>query len=288
MEVIIGEHFLDSLKSDFSAVDGITSKDEKHEVYFDKIHYYGMLKELENAVDGLKEKKILEIGSGYGMLSAIANKEFNYDFYGIEPTKVDAGGRFEQSQILFDENYIDKTKITAGFGENLPFANESFDVVFSFQVLEHVQDPYKVLSESWRVLKKGGKLYINAPNYNFFFEGHYHVFWIPGMPKWLAKIYLKILGKNTEFLHHLNFLSERKLKKWLMRITGKNKIEGDFGFEDWKNRMKNATMNKHLPKNAKKLYSIVNALGVVNLLIALGRLFRWQDCLRVKLKKESI
>jgi ubiquinone/menaquinone biosynthesis C-methylase UbiE len=285
MEVIIGEHFLNSLKSDFIAVNGITSKEDKHEVYFDKNHYYGMLKELENAVDGFKNKKVLEIGSGYGMLSAIANKEFNYDFYGIEPTKVEAEGRFEQSQILFNENNIEKTKITAGFGESLPFDDESFNVVFSFQVLEHVQDPYKVLSESWRVLKKGGQLYINAPNYNFFFEGHYHVLWLPNMPKWLAKIYLKILGKNTEYLNHLNFLTERKLKKWLLEITDKNKIESDFGFEDWKNRMKNANMNKHLPKNAKKLYNIVDRLGMINFLISLGKYFRWQDCLRVAIVK---
>jgi len=285
MEVIIGEHFLNSLKSDFIAVNGITSKEDKHEVYFDKNHYYGVLKELENAVDGFKNKKVLEIGSGYGMLSAIANKEFNYDFYGIEPTKVEAEGRFEQSQILFNENNIEKTKITAGFGESLPFDDESFNVVFSFQVLEHVQDPYKVLSESWRVLKKGGQLYINAPNYNFFFEGHYHVLWLPNMPKWLAKIYLKILGKNTEYLNHLNFLTERKLKKWLLEITDKNKIESDFGFEDWKNRMKNANMNKHLPKNAKKLYNIVDRLGMINFLISLGKYFRWQDCLRVAIVK---
>jgi SAM-dependent methyltransferase len=40
--------------------------------------------------------------------------------------------------------------------ENLPFANESFDVISSTQVLEHVDDPKKVIEEMHRVLKLGG------------------------------------------------------------------------------------------------------------------------------------
>ena len=42
----------------------------------------------------------------------------------------------------------------------LSFNNESFDTVFSTQVIEHVDDPFKMLSESSRVLKPGGILII--------------------------------------------------------------------------------------------------------------------------------
>jgi SAM-dependent methyltransferase len=285
MEVVLSTKFIEQLKNDASSIKGVTENNDLEPVYEDKQHYYGMLKELSDNIEDIKNKKVLEIGSGYGLLCAIANRELGYDFHGIEPTKFEAGGRFEVSTLLFEENEIDLSKITSGIGEQLPYADESFDVVFSFQVLEHVKDPYLVLKESWRVLKKGGILYINAPNYNFFFEGHYHIFWIPNMPKWMAKAYVKLIGRNTDYLNYLNFLNEKKLNKWLIKITGYKKINSDFGYNDWKDRMLNANFNEHLPKSAKGLYQIAKTFGLIRLIISLGKYFRWQDCLRVSLKK---
>jgi SAM-dependent methyltransferase len=46
--------------------------------------------------------------------------------------------------------------------ENLPFANESFDVIISTQVLEHVDDPKKVVEDLHRVLKRGGLLILST------------------------------------------------------------------------------------------------------------------------------
>lgn len=45
----------------------------------------------------------------------------------------------------------------------LPFSDNSFDCVFSFDVIEHVSDPFMAAKELARVLKPGGLLYIDMP-----------------------------------------------------------------------------------------------------------------------------
>ncbi|PYS93004.1 MAG: class I SAM-dependent methyltransferase [Acidobacteria bacterium] len=50
-----------------------------------------------------------------------------------------------------------------GVGESLPFRAETFDAIFSLNVLEHVSDPFACAREITRVLKRGGTLYCVAP-----------------------------------------------------------------------------------------------------------------------------
>lgn len=45
----------------------------------------------------------------------------------------------------------------------LTFADDSFDVALSFEVLEHIPDYRKALHETRRVLRQGGRFYFTAP-----------------------------------------------------------------------------------------------------------------------------
>lgn len=49
-------------------------------------------------------------------------------------------------------------------GDDLPFENESYDYVLSSHVIEHFFDPVKAIKEWLRVIKKGGYIFIIAPN----------------------------------------------------------------------------------------------------------------------------
>lgn len=63
-------------------------------------------------------------------------------------------------------NTQSKSQVVDIYGDtlNLPFRGESFDTIVSFQVLEHVPEPDKMISEIERVLKKGGYLILTAPH----------------------------------------------------------------------------------------------------------------------------
>lgn len=53
--------------------------------------------------------------------------------------------------------------LVQGDAMNLPFKEESFDVVTAFEVIEHLDDPQKALGQIKRVLKTGGVALISTP-----------------------------------------------------------------------------------------------------------------------------
>jgi len=91
-------------------------------------------------------------------------------------------------------------------GEELPFKDNSFDIVLLTNVLDHTEDPKKVLSEIRRVLKKDGFFYFE----NFFYQRKF-IF--------LAKIFgfLKETFTNDIFnVHHPWMFSLEGVKKTLI------------------------------------------------------------------------
>lgn len=67
-------------------------------------------------------------------------------------------------------------QVVNGAGEFLPFADETFDLVLSHEVLEHVQDDRLAMQEIARVLRRGGRLVLFVPNRGYPFETH-GIYW---------------------------------------------------------------------------------------------------------------
>lgn len=86
--------------------------------------------------------RLLEIGAGAGWQArALADR-------GFAVTAIDIPGSAYQGERVFDVSDYD--------GRHLPFADASFDAVYSSNVLEHVEDLPTLLAEMRRVLKPGG------------------------------------------------------------------------------------------------------------------------------------
>lgn len=97
------------------------------------------------------EATVLEIGCGRAHLFDIHPR-----WHGIE---------YSQTAVAEVARQRPETRIVAGDAQCLPFADESFDGVFSWATLEHVPDPNRSLKEIDRILKPGGHALI-APSWN--------------------------------------------------------------------------------------------------------------------------
>lgn len=78
-----------------------------------------------------------------------------------------------------------------GCGQRLPFADESFDLVFSEYVFEHLADPASALAEIDRVLQPGGEVIILVPN-----PAHYYAKVADLTPFWFHVFYLMLQGES--------------------------------------------------------------------------------------------
>ncbi|OGO40812.1 MAG: hypothetical protein A2W36_05820 [Chloroflexi bacterium RBG_16_58_14] len=67
-------------------------------------------------------------------------------------------------------------RIVNAAGEALPFPDESFDLILSHEVLEHVSDDRLAVGEMARALRPGGRLVAFVPNRGYPFETH-GVYW---------------------------------------------------------------------------------------------------------------
>jgi SAM-dependent methyltransferase len=148
-------------------------------------------------------KKLLEIGSGYGTNLATWIKHYKLDGFGTERDTVGFGSSYKASREIFAANGLDPERIVLATGDTVPFADASFDIVYLSNVLEHTEDPLKVLEEAVRVLRPGGILHTEVPNYLSYFEGHYYVPQPPIVWRWILPFWVRLLGCDPTFAHTL-------------------------------------------------------------------------------------
>jgi SAM-dependent methyltransferase len=149
---------------------------------------------LSEAGIDVAELDVLDLGAGLGGMSE------EPILRGAHVTSLEPGEAWARLARRRIERHGRDFRLVQAFGEDIPLADASVDLVVSLQVLEHVKDPERVLSEAWRVLRRGGSLYLACENYLAFREGHYQVPWLPLLPKAVGAAYLRLLGRSPRFL----------------------------------------------------------------------------------------
>jgi SAM-dependent methyltransferase len=108
----------------------------------------------------LDDARVLDVGCGIGTYVR-RFRQYSDDVHGIE---VEEQRVVEASQEL--------PNIVLAVGEDLPFPDDHFDLVFSNEVIEHVDDDRATAAEMVRVTRPGGTIVAFAPNRLYPFETH--------------------------------------------------------------------------------------------------------------------
>lgn len=115
--------------------------------------------------ENLSEKKVLEIGLGYGTLSQLIAST-GCDYFGLDiatnPVKM---VQYRLSQLGKKNK---ESQVIVGSALSIPHYDQSFDYVYSIGCLHHTGNLTQSLSEVFRVLKPGGKAIIMLYNRNSF------------------------------------------------------------------------------------------------------------------------
>ena len=103
---------------------------------------------------GGKDSLVVDLGCGEGITLENAGRLFPEKcFIGIDGLK---------ENLLICRNH--HLKVAAGDVYQLPFKNDAFDCIFLLEVIEHLTEPERVLTEMHRILRPQGRMVMIFPN----------------------------------------------------------------------------------------------------------------------------
>lgn len=182
------------------------TEDEKN--YISRSNYLIRFAKLKSSlienIGSHQKATLLELGCRTGMLTKFlkANGLININCCGIDVNIdfVNKANDNEMTARICDLNW-----------EKIPYENEVFDIVTSFEVIEHIPFYHNHLSETNRVLKIGGILLLTTPNIanvrnrlNFIFGKDNHNIYTIGQSDVHYRMFTSNSIKKLLNMHHFN------------------------------------------------------------------------------------
>jgi len=115
--------------------------------YHDGFDQADPIRLLKYELSNIRNPKVLDFGCGEGSQAQLI-RDLDGIWIGLDllnSPEVDRRNSFQNNVVAYD-------------GQQIPFKSDSFDIIFSLQVFEHVEELYSVFNELSRILKSDGKL----------------------------------------------------------------------------------------------------------------------------------
>jgi len=100
------------------------------------------------------EGRLLDIGCGAG-LNVKYWEQKGFRLFGID---------LSHRALKLANSVVPEAAFSVADGQNLPFDNDTFDIITALGVIEHFPNPKKGFEETYRILKPGGKACLVVPN----------------------------------------------------------------------------------------------------------------------------
>jgi ubiquinone/menaquinone biosynthesis C-methylase UbiE len=153
-------------------------------------------------------ERVLVVGGGTGAdFMAFARR--GCETHAVEPsTKA-----VRIAHLKAKQEGLDSSRFIEGVAEKLPYVSNMFDFVWSWTVIEHVQNVERSLREMVRVLKPGGTMFIGTVDYRGCYEPHYKMYLPCFLPAPVVKLVLRLRGRDPAFYSTLALTNAREIAR---------------------------------------------------------------------------
>lgn len=139
----------------------------------------------------LREMDVLDVGSGQGEYSFELGKKVK-SVVGVEPYdsayEIAVQSVYPRLKVKFFNVPVEDLKI-----------DKKFDLIISLTVIEHMSNAQKSFEQIFKLLKKGGVIYLTAPNKLWPMESHYKLLFLSWLSLPLANLYVRLAGKANSY-----------------------------------------------------------------------------------------
>jgi ubiquinone/menaquinone biosynthesis C-methylase UbiE len=121
----------------------------RYSMYWWSNRFYAMLARRY----GRRKSRFLEVGSGMGHLTG--QLEDTFETFGCD---------LNHWAVKRSKEVVNRSQLQTASAQEIPFKNDSFNVVIIKHIVEHLPDPQKAIEEISRVTEPGGTLILATPN----------------------------------------------------------------------------------------------------------------------------
>ncbi len=148
---------------------------------FTRFYFKNLFKPLKPYLQELKAGKVLDVGCAYGFM--LQKFPTTFEKFGVD---------ISEFAIAEAKKRVSGATLKVGGAEDkFSFPENFFDIIVCNDVIEHLENPRVALGNMFKVLKTGGLLYLNTPNFN-----------------WLRK---KVFAYADRKEHHISLLPHKTL-----------------------------------------------------------------------------